>query len=99
MPEAQPPPQPEPIADVQPDTAIPEAIPETNVTGEPTQAEDIPVSDGEREHIDIPVDNGMDDELVTPSPVTNQPEQSMSRRRHTRRKPDSSRLNEASPPE
>ena len=69
------------------------------MNGEQIKAENIPVSDGEQEHIDMPVDNGMDDELTAPSPVVNQPEQSTSRRRHTRRKPDSSRLNESSPPE
>ena len=76
-----------------------DAVPTTDVNGEQVQAENIPVSDRQNEHIDMPVDNGMDDELVAPSPVANQPEQSTSCRRHTRRKPDPRRLSESSPPE
>merc|ERR1711974_415923 len=89
----------EPMHETQPDTQIDDAIPNTDVNGEQMKAENIPVSDGEHEHTVMPVDNGMGDELTAPSPVVNQLEQSTSRRRHTCRKPDSSRLNESSPPE
>ena len=64
---------------------------------DPQTNDAIPSSDVNGEQ--IKADNGMDDELTAPSPIVNQPEQSTSRRRHTRRKPDSSRLNESSPPE
>ena len=50
------------------------------------------------DHIDMPVDDGNAADLVPPTPVVSAPEP-QGRRRHTRRKPDSSRLNQTAAPE
>ena len=60
-------------------------------------AENIPVGEDKNEHIDMPVDGGNDADLEPPTPMVSAPEPQ--RRRHTRRKPDSSRLNQSVAPE